>query len=65
MGSVVSVMVALLLLLQALDNPFSGGVGGLKPVAMQRSLRMVDEALGAVGVKVQYPCDVVGKPVPS
>jgi hypothetical protein len=65
MGSVVSVMVALLLLLQALDNPFSGGVGGLKPVAMQRSLRMVDEALGAVGVKVQYPCDAVGKPVPS
>jgi len=65
MGSVVSVMVALLLLLQALDNPFSGGVGGLKPVAMQRSLRMIDEALGAVGAKVQYPCDAAGKPVPS
>jgi len=65
MGSVVSVMVALLLLLQALDNPFSGRVGGLKPVAMQRSLRMIDEALGAVGAKVQYPCDAAGKPVPS
>jgi hypothetical protein len=65
MGSVVSVMVALLLLLQALDDPFNGGVGGLKPVAMQRSLRMIDEALGAVGAKVQYPCNAVGKPVPS
>jgi hypothetical protein len=65
MGSVVSVMVALLLLLQALDDPFNGGVGGLKPVAMQRSLRMIDEALGAVGAKVRYPCDAVGKPVPS
>jgi hypothetical protein len=52
-------------LLQALDDPFNGGVGGLKPVAMQRSLRMIDEALGAVGAKVQYPCDAVGKPVPS
>ncbi len=65
MGSVVSVMVALLLLLQALDNPFNSGVGGLKPVAMERSLRMVDEALGAVGAKVTYPCDAVGKPVPT
>ncbi len=55
MGSVVSVMVALLLLLQALDNPFNSGVGGLKPVAMERSLRMVDEALGAVGAKVTVP----------
>jgi hypothetical protein len=34
-GSVVSVMTVLLLLLGALDNPFQTGVGGLKPVAME------------------------------
>ena len=64
-GSVVAVMAALLLLLNGLDNPFHSGVGGLKPVAMERSLRMIDEALGAVGVQVQLPCDALGKPVPS
>jgi hypothetical protein len=65
MGSVVSVIVVLLLLLHSLDDPFHGGVGGLQPVAMERSLRMVDEALGAVRTKVQVPCDALGKPVPS
>ena len=65
MGSVVSVMVALLLLLHGLDDPFSRGVGGLKPVAMERSLRTVDQALAVLGTKVQLPCDTVGKPVPS
>jgi hypothetical protein len=65
MGSVVSVMVVLLLLLYSLDDPFHGGVGGLQPVAMERSLRIVDEALGAVGTKVRLPCDALGNAVPS
>jgi hypothetical protein len=56
MGSIVSVIVALLLLLRALDHPFNAGVGGLDPVAMERSLRLVDEALGAVGGEVRVPC---------
>lgn len=60
MGSVVAVIVALLTLLQALDNPFHGGVGGLDPVAMERSLRIVDEALAAVGRRVPIPCDANG-----
>jgi amino acid transporter len=64
-GSVVSVMTVLLLLLYALDHPFHSGVGGLKPVAMERSLRMVDEAIGAVGARVQLPCDALGRPLPS
>ena len=50
-GSVVAVMTALLLLLQWARQPFHDGVGGLQPVAMERSLRMIDEALGAVGVQ--------------
>ncbi len=64
-GSVVSVIAALMLLLNGLNNPFHSGVGGLKPVAMERSLRMVDEALGAVGAQVRPPCDALGKPLPS
>ena len=56
MGSVVSVIVALLLLLYALDHPFKEGVGSLDPVAMERSLRIVDEALRDIGVEVPVPC---------
>jgi hypothetical protein len=65
MGSVVSLMAALLLLLHTLDDPFHGGVGGLQPVAMKRSLQIIDEALGATGKKVQLPCNALGRPVPS
>jgi hypothetical protein len=65
MGSVVSVMAALLLLLNTLDDPFHGGVGGLEPVAMERTLRIIDEALGAIGTQVHVPCDALGKPIPS
>jgi len=57
---VVTVIVALLLLLSTLDDPFHGGVGGLDPVAMERSLRIIDEALGAVDVQVSIPCDAEG-----
>jgi Protein of unknown function (DUF4239) len=60
MGAVVSVIVTLLLLLYALDNPFGEGVGGLDPVAMERSLRLVDEALSAVGEQVPIPCGPEG-----
>ena len=62
MGAVVAVLTVLLLLLNGLDNPFHPGVGGLEPVAMERSLRIIDEALGAVQTQVQLPCDAVGTP---
>ena len=52
-GSVVSVITVLLLLLNGLNSPFHDGVGGLQPVAMERSLRVIDEALGAVGAEVE------------
>ncbi len=65
MGSVATVMVTLLLLLYALDNPFHPGVGGLDPVAMERSLLLVDEALDAVGAQVPIPCGPDGAQVPA
>jgi Protein of unknown function (DUF4239) len=64
-GSVVAVISVMLVLLHELDDPFHNGVGGLQPVAMQRSLRIVDDALTSVGAQVRYPCDAVGKPVPA
>jgi Protein of unknown function (DUF4239) len=60
MGAVTSVIVTLLLLLTFLDSPFQSGVGGLRPVAMERTLRTVDEALRLTGTEVQIPCDEEG-----
>ncbi|WP_116951029.1 bestrophin-like domain [Jiangella endophytica] len=60
MGTVVSVMTALLLLVQALDNPFHRGVGGLRPVAMERALQVIDQELELVGNDEPPPCDERG-----
>ncbi|HEY7380478.1 MAG TPA: hypothetical protein VH572_04665 [Gaiella sp.] len=61
-GVVVAVIAAMLLLLRGLDSPFHSGVGGLEPVAMERSLRIVDEALRVVGEQQPPPCDERGLP---
>ena len=63
MGSVASVLVTMLLLIRFLDSPFHEGVGGVRPVAMERTLRIIDEALQAVGARVDLPCDARGTPV--
>jgi hypothetical protein len=59
MGSVTSVIVLMLLLLNFLDTPFHQGVGELKPVAIQRTLRIMDQELKIVG-PVPIPCDARG-----
>jgi hypothetical protein len=64
-GSVISVMTALMLLLAALDRPFHDGVGGLKPVAMERSLRILARERAVVGDRSPLPCDARGTPVPA
>jgi hypothetical protein len=60
MGSVVAVIVAMLLLVYSLDRPFHDGVGGLQPVAMERTLRIIDEELAVVGVDDVTRCDAAG-----
>ncbi len=62
MGAVVAVITAMLLLLNFLDNPYHEGVGSLKPVAMERTLRILDEALPRVKVQVDAQCDAAGRP---
>ena len=60
MGGVALVMSSTLLLLAFLDQPFRDGVGGLRPVAMERTLRTLD----GVGIEVvgrfRVPCDASG-----
>src|SRR6185312_8795905 len=63
MGSVASVITVMLLLLWSLDRPFHTGVGGLKPVAMERSLRVLDEVLPSLAPGVSLPCDAEGRPL--
>jgi hypothetical protein len=62
MGSLVAVIVSMLLLLQFLDNPFSRGIGGLRPVAMEQTLQIVDEELLVTPLQVEPPCDAEGNP---
>jgi len=62
MGGVILVISSTLLLLSFLDQPFHRGVGGLRPVAMERTLRVLDGVgLKAVG-KFTIPCDASGAP---
>lgn len=57
MGAVVAVITSMMLLLNLLNNPFHDGVGGLQPVAMERSLQVIDEELAVAGDAAQLPCD--------
>ena len=45
MGTVVAVITSMLLLLYFLDHPFHDGIGGLRPVAMERTLEIIDQEL--------------------
>jgi ABC-type multidrug transport system fused ATPase/permease subunit len=59
-GSVVSVMVAMLLLIRFLDSPFHTGVGGVRPVAMERALKIMAEELRVADRQIELPCDAEG-----
>jgi len=59
-GSVVMVLVTMLLLIRFLDHPFQDGPGGLEPVAMDRTLSILEDELQGVGNRAPLPCDAVG-----
>ena len=61
MGGVAVMVTSLLLLLWFLDNPYVGGAGGLKPVAMQDTLQLLQRQTSIVGA-VDPPCDEAGAP---
>ena len=55
MGAVTSVLTVLLLLLVTLNRPYQSGVGGVEPVAMERSLDTISKALTAIDARVLDP----------
>ena len=59
-GTVVAVMVATLLVIGFLNNPYRPGLGSLQPTAMQRTLRILDEERQIVGDRTPPPCDERG-----
>jgi amino acid transporter len=63
MGSVVSVIASMLLLIQFLNSPFHTGVGGVRPVAMQRALAIIDQELSPEIRSRPLPCDAEGNAV--
>ena len=60
-GAVVVVMVATLLVIRFLDDPYRGGLGSLRPVAMQRTLRILERERLIVGDRTPIPCDGRGR----
>jgi len=61
MGGVVAVVSSMLLLLWFLDNPYHSSTGGLRPVAMERTLERLDVAARAVRLQLDPPCDAQGR----
>jgi hypothetical protein len=60
-GSVTAVIVATLLVLGALDRPYQTA-GGLRPIAMERTLSILDDARADIGMDDRLPCDEAGRP---
>lgn len=59
-GSATTVVAVTLLAIYALDNPYRPGLGSIQPVAMERSLRVLDEARSALDDEAAIPCDAEG-----
>jgi len=55
-------LVILLLVIGFLDNPYQQGLGSLRPVAMQRTLELLEQERRIVGDSTQMPCDAHGRP---
>ena len=62
-GVVVAVITSMLVLLRFLDNPFHGGYGSLRPVAMERTLEIIEQELTIAGQDEPLPCDAEGNPL--
>jgi Protein of unknown function (DUF4239) len=63
MGSATTVIVLTLMAINALDDPYGSAVGQIKPVAMERSLRILDTERAIVHERAPLPCDARGAAV--
>ena len=62
MGSATTVMVVTLMAINALDNPYGSAPGQLRPVAMERSLRILSRERAVVNERAPLPCNARGAP---
>ena len=62
-GSVTAIVVASLLVLSSLNRPYDQDVGGIRPAAMQRSLRIIGTVRVGLDLGEQSTCDDSGKPL--
>jgi hypothetical protein len=61
-GTITAMLVASLLVIRFLNNPYTAGTGSLKPTEMQRVLGQIDGASRTLGIQVRPPCDAAGRP---
>jgi hypothetical protein len=59
-GTVVVVIASTLLVIRFLDDPYRPGLGSLRPVAMERTLRILEQERRIVGDTGPLPCDARG-----
>lgn len=60
-----TIVVVTLLAIHALDNPYRAGLGSIKPVAMERSLRILEQARVELNDEAPIPCDDEGNATSS
>ena len=60
MGGVAIVITSTLLLLWFLDHPYHSGPGGLRAVAMERTIRILNQEAAVISQKLTIPCDERG-----
>ena len=63
MGSATTVIVLTLTAISALGHPYRSGQGQIQPVAMERSLRLLDDARVVLDHTAPLPCDARGTAV--
>jgi hypothetical protein len=59
-GSVVAVLASMLVLINFLDHAFTSGYGGLRPVAMERTLGVLNQERTIADNRTPLPCDATG-----
>ena len=59
-GSATMVIALTMLAVNALDSPYRPGPGQIKPVAMERSLRILNRERALVNQRTPLPCDTRG-----
>ena len=61
-AAIAGTLAASLVVIRFLDDPYSPGVGSLKPTDMVRVLGQIDQATRALGIVVHLPCAASGRP---